>query len=91
MQGTGRIEKERLLTEQAASGKSIASFSRERGMDPQVLYEFRKRRNKSETGSFALVQTSVTVQIELVSGIRITAPLESLNAVLKELAARGEL
>ena len=88
MEGKGRLEKERLLAEQAASGKSIASFSRERGLDPQVLYEFRKRRNKSGTGSFARVQTGVTVQIELGSGIRITAPLESLAAVLKELAAR---
>lgn len=88
MRGMNRSEKERLLVEQAESGKSIASFSRERGMDPQVLYEFRKRRNKPEIASFARVQTGVVLQIELGSGIKLNVPLESLNAVLKELAVR---
>lgn len=91
MEASPRSERERLLAEQTQSGQSIAEFCRARGIAPQLLYEYRKHKaSKLEVGgSFARVQTGTTVTLELPgSGIRISTGLESLRAVLRELAAK---
>ena len=81
--------REQLLREQEQSGKSIVGFSRERGIDPKVLYEQRRlRRRRKAAPTFVRVPLGVTVTLDLQSGIKLTLPLESLNAVLRELEAR---
>ena len=91
MEASPRLERERLLAEQKQSGQSIAEFCRARGIDPQLLYEYRKRQASKQQvgGSFARVQTGTAVTLELPgSGIRISTALESLRAVLRELESK---
>lgn len=83
------VSREQLLREQERSGKSIVGFSGERGIDPKMLYEQRRlRRRRKAAPTFVRVPLGITVTVELQSGIKLTHPLESLNAVLRELEAR---
>jgi len=79
-------EIQRHLVEQQRSGLSIAAYCSERGIPASKFYSWKKRKGERATG-FARVQTSIAVQIE-VEGAKLSVPLESLNAVLSELAKR---
>ena len=64
-----------LASEQAASGKSVAAFCRERGLPVWQFYEKKKRLRQPETAAFVRVEVSeaeavspTTVQV---SGIEI--------------------
>ena len=47
-----------LLSEQAGSGKSIAAFSRERGLPVWQFYEWKKRLRQPESAAFVAVKVS---------------------------------
>ena len=94
----GEEVRAKILRELAQSGLSAAAFCRERGLSLNNVYHWQqKARAKNRllngtgaptTGSFALVQTGITVTIEVGTGVRLVVPLEGLKAVLKELGVR---
>ena len=47
-----------LVSEQVASGRSIAAFCRERGLRVWQFYEWKKRLRKPETAAFVAVEIS---------------------------------
>ena len=49
-----------LVSEQVGSGKSIAAFSRERGLPLWQFYEWKKRLRQPEPSSFITVEVSET-------------------------------
>ena len=48
-----------VVSEQVSSGKSVATFCRERGLREWQLYEWKKRLRKSEETSFVAVEVAV--------------------------------
>lgn len=64
-----------LASEQAASGKSVAAFCRERGLPVWHFYEKKKRLRQPETAAFVRVEVSeaeaVSPNAMQVSGIEI--------------------
>jgi hypothetical protein len=48
-----------VVSEQVSSGKSVATFCRERGLREWQLYEWKKRLRKSEATSFVAVEVAV--------------------------------
>ncbi len=48
-----------LVSEQAASGKSVAAFCREHGLRDWQIYEWKKRLRQSEATSFVAVEVAV--------------------------------
>jgi hypothetical protein len=47
-----------LVSEQVASGKSVAAFCGERGVRDWQFYEWKKRLRKTEAGSFVAVEVT---------------------------------
>ncbi|RZU40787.1 IS66 family insertion sequence element accessory protein TnpA [Edaphobacter modestus] len=47
------------VSEQAASGKSVAAFCREHGLRDWQIYEWKKRLRQSEATSFVAVEVAV--------------------------------
>ena len=64
-----------LVSEQVGSGKSIAAFSRERGLPVWQFYEWKKRLRQPEPATFVTVEVSETEvaqpQTKQISGIEI--------------------
>jgi len=64
-----------LVSEQVASGKSVASFCRDRGLRVWQLYEWKKRLGPSEAGAFVAVKVAsaeaASTQPAPMSGIEI--------------------
>ena len=48
-----------VVSEQVGSGKSVATFCRERGLREWQLYEWKKRLRQSEATSFVAVEVAV--------------------------------
>ena len=48
-----------VVSEQVSSGKSVATFCRERGLREWQLYEWKKRLRQSEATSFVAVEVAV--------------------------------
>lgn len=67
-----------LLSEQKASGKSIAGFRRDRGLPIWQFYEWKKRLLQAETPSFVAVELvdSETAQAPIPSTAVERAPIE---------------
>ena len=85
-------ERLRLIAEQAASGLSVAEFSRQRGLSAKAMYSWQSkvegRESKPEPKQFSRVQSGHKITIELLSGLKLTVSLESLKAVIRELESR---
>ena len=64
-----------LISEQVASGKSIATFSRERGLPVWQFYEWKKRLRHPEPATFVAVEISeaevIPPQTKQISGIEV--------------------
>ena len=71
------------IAEQARSGKSIAEFCRERGLNPKT---FSVTKSQMKKGAFVQVSGSRTVQLLLASGITIRVDVADLAAVLEALS-----
>jgi len=83
-------EWQRLVREQAASGKSASSFCRDRGINDNRFFYWRKRLNasvpKEAVGKFVRIGEPSLLEIEHSSGIKIRCGLESLKAVVDVLS-----
>jgi transposase-like protein len=84
-------EWQRLVTEQAASGKSASSFCRERGITDNRFFYWRKRLSEAvkakPAGKFVSVGGTKLVELELESGIKVRCGVESLKAVVDVLSS----
>lgn len=80
--------KKRLLSELKASGKSIASFSRERGIPVHRLYGMTKGANKSQsTEGFVRVDRGALLSVLISERVRIEVPIAMLSEVLSIVGA----
>lgn len=74
----------KFISEQEASGQSVPSFCRERGINEATFYSWRTR--KPEGGArFTRVLTERRIELELSSGITIRIAPQDLKAVLEAL------
>jgi len=76
-------ESERLLKELRASGKTIADFSRERGIAVHRMYGITKRAKPRD--NFVRVGISPSIKIVLSESIKIEVPVEQLKEILSVL------
>jgi transposase-like protein len=95
--GRGDAERRRILTELEASGQSVASFARQRGLSAWTLYDWRRRLGSSERpeaapepGFVQVVvkperQVAAPIQVELPTGARIHVPPGFDEAELRRL------
>jgi hypothetical protein len=65
-----------VVSEQVSSGKSVATFCRERGLREWQLYEWKKRLRKSEATSFVAVEVAA-------SSTPAPAPMRSVGIELR--------
>ena len=83
-------EWQRLVMEQAASGRSASSFCRERGINDNRFFYWRKRLSgaaaKEAAGKFVRIGEPFLVEIEHSTGIKIRCGIESLKAVVDVLS-----
>ena len=64
----------KLIAEQEASGKTIRTFCKERGIAEQSVYSWRKRLRKTESVRFAVLNTvasGVPLELYLANGERL--------------------
>ena len=71
------------IAEQARSGKSIAEFCRDRGLNPKT---FSVTKSQMKKGAFVQVSGSRTVELVLASGIAIRVDVSDLAVVLEALS-----
>jgi hypothetical protein len=84
MTGT-RAEWELVLQEQAASGKSVAAFCRERGLSESSLGYWRGKLNRVKRGAFVKVGEAARIEIELPSGAKLRIPCDAPSEVLHRI------
>lgn len=78
-----------LLKEQKLSGKSIAEFSRERGIPVHFLYGVKNRRVCKAEGDFVRVGLSrEPVRITVSELIKVEVPVDRLREVLMTLGVK---
>lgn len=86
------IEKwQRLVSEQAGSGKSALSFCREHGIADNQFFYWRKRLSEASeaepVGKFVSIGAANLIELELESGIKVRCGAESLKAVVDVLCS----
>ncbi len=65
-----------LLAEQEASGRSVAAFSRERGLNPWCLYDLRRRQRRRESAKRRVGEPPAFVPVQLIGEPAATGALE---------------
>lgn len=75
---------QRLYSELKSSGKTVAEFSRERGIPVSRMYELSRRKGskKGAVGNFVRVGKAPLITVIVSEAVRLEVPLESLREVL---------
>ena len=84
-------EERALLRAQEQSGKTIAAFSRERGIPEHQMYAMRKRAARSASGEgrgFVRVGGTSRISIQVSEGIKLEVAMEDLVTVLRMLGVK---
>lgn len=82
----GKEKWQGLVSEQAASGKSVAGFCREKGLSDKLFYLWRKKlEGQKEEARFIQVGAPRGVELELEEGLKLRCTVESLGAVIDVL------